>query len=63
MQEFQQRVVDEKKELDVKLDALVKFFETPIFSGLPNDEQDRLAKQAEYMGKYSEILKDRIAAF
>lgn len=63
MQPHQQRVVDEKEALDEKLNKLVEFFETPIFAALPADEQSRLARQCEHMGKYSEVLGERIAAF
>lgn len=59
----QQRVVTEKTELDEKIDKLVAFFETQTFKNLPLDEQSRLARQCEHMGKYSEVLAERIAAF
>lgn len=59
----QQRVVDEKVELDHKLDNLRVFFGTPIFKGLPEAEQGRMGQQAAVMNTYSEILASRIAAF
>ena len=59
----QQRVIDEKTELDGKFNKLVAFFDNPLYKTLHIDEQARLAQQCEYMGKYSEILKDRIGAF
>lgn len=59
----QQRVLDEKVELDSKLNALVMFLDTSFYRSLHIDEQARLAQQAEYMGQYSQVLKDRIAAF
>ena len=34
-----------------------------IFKTVPEAEQQRLKKHAEVMGKYSEILGERIAAF
>ncbi|WP_157651725.1 crAss001_48 related protein [Burkholderia ubonensis] len=59
----QQRVVDEKAELDERLSKLNAFFGTPIFTGLDENERERLSAQARVMGEYSSILGDRIAAF
>ena len=63
MQPHQQRVVDEKAELDERLAKLVAFTKTPIFEGLDIAERDRLDQQAATMTMYSDILGDRIAAF
>jgi hypothetical protein len=63
MQPHQQRVVDEKCELDARLAKLTPFFNTPIFAGLGPDEQIRLGDQAYAMRTYSDILGQRIAAF
>ncbi len=61
---FQQRVVDEKIDLDAKhaaLDAFIKAGET--FLTLDGAEQTRLVEQRFHMSKYSEVLGQRIAAF
>lgn len=63
MQPHQQRVVDEKKELDDKLAKLVAFSGTPTYHGLPLAEQLRLHRQAWLMEQYSVVLGERIAAF
>lgn len=64
MQPHQQRVVDEKTELDKKANALSQFIGVnPIFEDIDPDEQDRLREQCEVMWQYSEILGKRIAAF
>ena len=63
LQPHQQRVVDEKKELDEKRDKLIVFFCTPVFAALDQSEKDRLRLQHGVMGLYSEILGQRIAAF
>ena len=64
MQPHQQRVVDEKTELDKKANALSQFIGVnPIFGDIDPDEQDRLREQCEIMWQYSEILGKRIAAF
>ena len=59
----QQRVVDEKADLDEKRLKLQDFLVMPMFKGLSEDEQMRLANQAAAMSLYSEILASRIAAF
>lgn len=59
----QQRVVDERRELDERRDKLSAFYSTPIFHGLPESEQSRLLSQGVAMRSYSEILGERIAAF
>lgn len=63
MQPHQQRVVNEKKELDDKLSKLVMFTHGDIFRTLVPEERDRLEKQATAMTQYSQILGERIAAF
>jgi hypothetical protein len=64
MQPHQQRVVDEKTELDKKATALGSFIDTSqSFVTLDAAEQDRLREQYDVMGTYSEILGARIAAF
>jgi hypothetical protein len=63
MQPYQQRVVDEKDELAKKLTALNLFIGGEIYNGLPEAERIRLAKQAEVMKDYLDILNDHIAAF
>lgn len=59
----QQRVVDEKQELDVKRTALERFLGGSFFPMLPAEEQHRLHAQSDAMKVYSEILGMRIAAF
>jgi hypothetical protein len=64
MQPHQQRVVDEKAELDKKAHALSDFIgNNPKFDGIDPAEQERLKEQCEIMWEYSEILGKRIAAF
>lgn len=60
---YQQRVIDEKKELDEKREKLELFFVTSKFAKLDQAEQDRLRIQSEIMSTYSEILRLRIVAF
>ena len=60
----QQRVLDEKRELDERLAKLEAFIlDNPIWQTLDGDEKDRLARQARAMAQYSQVLDERIAAF
>lgn len=64
MAPHQQRVVDEKSELDDKITKLKAFIcENPLFSKLDGAEQARLTQQHGVMSVYSNILGERIAAF
>jgi len=63
MQDYQQRVIDDKKEIDVKLEVLRVFTRGDTFSALPKEEQDRMSRQGWAMENYSDILGDRIKSF
>lgn len=64
MQQHQQRVIDEKVELDKKTKALSEFIGlSDVFETLDPAEQERLKEQNDVMWQYSEILGARIAAF
>jgi hypothetical protein len=64
MQPYQQRVVEEKAELDAKISRLEAFLNdnTNVLS-LQVDEHSRLLQQATVMREYSRILGLRIAEF
>lgn len=59
----QQRVIEEKTVLDEKLNKLREFLGGTVILSLPADERGRLLRQADVMGRYSDILGERIAAF
>lgn len=64
MQPHQQRVIDEKAELDERLTKLYAFIaNSPIFRTLPPAEQHRLSQQSAYMQGYLNVLNERITAF
>lgn len=63
MEEYQQRVVDEKNELDERLEKLVAFSNSDFFAGLPAAEQERMNTQRHLMCGLSAVLGARIAAF
>lgn len=59
----QQRVVEERQELEVKIDKLRSFIPTDTCLSLPFAERTRLARQLKIMLDYSEVLAERIEAF
>lgn len=60
----QQRVLDEKRELDERLAKLEAFIlDNPAWKALDKGEKDRLNLQAQAMTQYSKVLDERIAAF
>ena len=62
--EFQQRVVNELKELVIKVVALGSFIASnKIFPTLPKEEQDRLMRQHAAMLEYVAVLEERVTAF
>ena len=63
VQPHQQRVIDEKHELDLKIDALAKCFGSDIFMKIDEVEQDRLHCQYQIMKAYTAILASRIKGF
>ncbi len=64
MAPHQQRVVDEKNEVNDRLGKLAEFIAaSPIFGKLPYDEQGRLKIQKFIMEQYVGVLCDRIDNF
>lgn len=64
MQPHQQRVINEKSELDKKASALSEFIGlSDDFVMLEPAEQERLKIQNDIMWQYSEVLGERISAF
>ena len=60
----QLRVIDEKCDLDQKIERLTQFIEkNALFEGLDDAEKSRLRIQKCVMESYSTILGERIAAF
>lgn len=60
MSDYRQRLIDEKNELDKKLEALIKFKYTESFNNLWHGEKERLTTQCHLMCAYSAILGARI---
>lgn len=64
--DYQERVREEKRELDEKISKLETFIgegHGPIFRTLEVDERSRLIAQRNAMREYSRILGQRIQAF
>lgn len=59
----QQRVIEEKRDLDERKQKLEAFLDTPTFAQLDDSEQGRLHAQHAAMVDYSRVLGDRIEAF
>ena len=60
----QQRVLDEKQDLDIRITKLDEFIErNALFRQLDSDEQARMRRQLDVMRELSVILGDRISAF
>jgi hypothetical protein len=63
MQDFQQRVVDERVALVEKIDKLSPFIGCSVFQNLPVEERNRLTRQLYIMNQYAEVLDERIQNF
>lgn len=63
LQPYQQRVIDEKAELDVKIQKLTEFLSSDKSESVEADEKDRMKWQLDIMEDYSEVLGERIANF
>lgn len=63
LQPHQQRVVEERAELEDKLGKLQAFITGERFAAVPDAEQGRLVLQHNIMNAYSLVLEMRIAAF
>ena len=60
----QQRVLDEKQELDIRITRLDEFIQrNALFRQLGSDEQARMRRQLDVMRELSVILGERISAF
>lgn len=60
MEPFEQRLIDEHKELEDRLNKLNKFLSTPTFDGLELTEKSLLLAQKACMTGYYEVLTVRL---
>ena len=63
LEPYQQRVVDEKTELDERLRKLRAFAASDTFLALLPSDARLLGQQAMHMMDYSEVLRQRINNF
>lgn len=63
LQPHQERVIEERDELKIKLAKLLSFLDTRTFSALSEAERLRLHRQSTYMAEYAAVLDERIAEF
>lgn len=63
MEDWQQRVIDEKAALDEKLEQLRRWMTTDEFHDLGPDQRHLFTLQAHHMGQYSQVLAERIKLF
>ena len=63
MPPYQERVVEEFKELAERASKLNTFLMGSMFDNLPRAEQFRMVRQHAAMKTYAEVLRERIAAF
>jgi len=63
LQPYQQRVLEEQKDLDAKIEKLSQFLEKGPTHTIKSEELNRLRLQYQAMCLYSAILGQRIAAF
>ena len=59
----QQRVIEEKRELDDRIERLMTFLNARMFRELTTGEQSRLRIQLYAMQTYGTILGERIVHF
>ena len=60
---WQERLVAEKVELDVKIQKLKEFLDSPKYKELASQDKLLLAEQHHYMLSYTLVLEARIARF
>lgn len=63
MEKHQQRVVEEKAELDQKIEKLSDFIDGAVFAAIDTEGQKLLRAQHILMQGYSSILRKRIQSF
>ena len=63
MEDYQERVVEEKSKLDERIVNLVGFIHSDRFYAVDQEERKRLRSQMYLMVDYSRILHERIDYF
>lgn len=63
MENYQKRVVQEKTDLDERIEKLTDFISTQTYFDLKTRERNIMVLQLYYMRLYSSVLGERIAGF
>lgn len=63
LEDWQQRVVDEKRDLDARLGRLQEFIGSELYLALLLEDQDLMREQLVHMRAFSNVLGARIARF
>lgn len=63
LEPYQERVVEEHKDVAKKLADLIKFINSKDFANVAQAEQDRLVRQRRHMEQYVQVLSERVEAF
>lgn len=58
--DFVSRIIEEKAELDLKIEKLEKFIDSHEYIPVESDEKQRLSLQLIAMTRYSFILSERL---
>lgn len=60
---WQERIINERNDLEFKLHRLTNFIDSTLFDTLPKAEQGRLQRQKLIMIDYVAVLNERVAAW
>jgi hypothetical protein len=60
---MEERIIEEKKELDIKIQKLYLFMMNKEYDKLSELDRDRLVRQHIAMSQYSGVLGERINGF
>ena len=63
LKEHQKRVIEERDELQIKIEKLIKFVQSELLALVSKPEQERLQRQLTIMQDYRRILNERIDNF
>ncbi len=63
MEDYQLRVIEEEKQLKIKIGKLCNFIESDSFNKLDPTDCFLLRRQYEIMNDYDRVLKSRIERF
>lgn len=63
MEPYQERVVEEKNDLDGKIARLARFLNSGVLDTMSIEEVDILDEQLTYMQLYNGVLSKRISMF